>query len=158
MASKARAYGEAPPQTCPQECAQKGAIVKAHESTQGDLRFFPIGTVPPGSRPVVGALTWVQKVHNIDTQSARIPLCAQVSVQRTDANLGHRARSINTKGSEGRSCRSGWSLVLSSDVQQLLDLGNDAPGFVLDLDREHPLDLFLFRGIQSLLDFADLRF
>ncbi len=28
---------------------------------------------------------------NIDTLLARNPLCAQVSVQRTDANLGHRA-------------------------------------------------------------------
>src|ERR1035438_5283311 len=54
--------------------------------------------------------------------------------------------------------RSARRLVLSSDVQQLLDLGNDTPGFVLDLDGEHPLDLLLFLGIQSLLDFADLRF
>jgi hypothetical protein len=43
-------------------------------------------------------------------------------------------------------------LVFSAEVQQLLDLGNDIPGFVLDLERERPLDLFL--GIQSLLDFV----
>src|SRR5208282_1643979 len=48
------------------------------------------------------------------------------------------------------------SRVLFSDVQQLLDLGNDAPGFVLDLDREHAFDLLL--GIQSLPDFTDLLF
>jgi hypothetical protein len=46
-------------------------------------------------------------------------------------------------------------LVFSAEVQQLLDLGNDIPGFVLDLERERPLDLFL--GIQSLLDFVNLR-
>lgn len=42
----------------------------------------------------------------------------------------------------------------SSDVYQFLNLGDDDPGLVLDLDREPALDLFL--GIEGLPDFADL--
>ena len=69
------------------------------------------------------------------------------------AHCGHLAqRRIRTRlrGREGRGCR----LVLSSDVQELFDFGDDGSGFVFDFDGEDTLDLFF--GVQSLLDFVDL--
>ena len=113
---------------CPQVHARLLGVNLGAESSQYRHAVSPDSTLCPGERP----------------EDGREP--------------GAPSKIDKHEGSEGRSCRSTRRTVFFSDVQQLLDLGNDAPGFVLDLYGEHPLDLLLFLGIQGLLDFADLRF